>query len=69
MSDKLTRQGVRDLDIKYGKRERPLPMEAPPKESLVCLHPRVRNLNSGDTACLDCDALWDWNGVLYAPHY
>lgn len=62
--DKLTKQGVRDLDAKFGRVKRPK-ADDPPKQAFVCHHARVRRLDSGDTYCLDCPTTWDWNGMPY----
>ena len=57
----LTKQGVRDLDnIPSKSKWKKLPM--PPKNQL-CKHEHIRtNHLTGDTECLDCGTLWDWNG-------
>lgn len=53
-----TKQGVRDLG-----QSKPKPkVEIPPETGLNCKHARVKQIESGDTLCLDCKMLWDWNG-------
>ena len=75
MADKLTRQGVRDLDAKLGKPKpkRPAPEEAPPAvqaqiDKHFCRHPkeaRKREHLTGEEWCRACGQLWDWDGKPY----
>lgn len=57
---KLTKQGVRDLG-----RSKPKKAESPPKAAFICRHARVERLEHGDSMCLDCPMMWDWNGMPY----
>lgn len=62
---KLTRQGVRDLDDIPSK-PKGVKLDKPPVKLVAfCKHVRTKSLDSGDTLCLDCDTLWDWDGDPY----
>lgn len=57
--NQYTRQGVRNLDAKFGKaKKRALTI---PK-ALVCKHKRTVKNESG-SECLECGTHWDWNGI------
>ena len=57
---KLTKQGLRDLDSIPSK-PKGIKLDMPPRNQF-CKHKNKKILNNGDTICLDCDKLWDWNG-------
>lgn len=62
----MTRQGVRDLDAKFGRIKKK-PEQDVPREALVCAHPRakIRRETNGDEYCSACGQTWDWNGDPY----
>ena len=55
---KLTRQGVLDLDAKYGRVQTRKREELP--KSQFCKHPNRYKIIGGDTFCPDCNALFAW---------
>jgi hypothetical protein len=61
---KLTRQGVRDLDSLPSK-PKGVKLVEPPKLASFCKHIRIKDMESGDSMCLDCPLVWDWNGIPY----
>lgn len=62
---KLTKQGVRDLNSIPSK-PKGVKLDPPPKKlEAFCKHARTKTLESGDSMCLDCDTIWDWNGEPY----
>jgi hypothetical protein len=64
MSEKLTKQGVRDLNDIKAKPARKL--APPPKLREWCRHVRVRDVSMhGDSRCVDCGLTWDWSGIPY----
>lgn len=59
---KKTKQGVRDLNSLPGKSvgKKYVP---PPVMAMDCSHKgSVRATETGESICLDCGQLWDWNG-------
>ena len=64
MKNKLTKQGVRNLDTIPSK-SKGIKLDMPPINQF-CKHTNIKkNQLTGDTECLDCGALWDWNGNEY----
>lgn len=62
--NKLTKQGVRNLDTIPSK-SKGIKLPEPPKNQF-CKHVNSKkNQLTGDVECLDCGTLWDWNGNEY----
>lgn len=61
MADELTRQGVRNLDKKFGKPKKK-PVDPPPREAFVCERHKLRYLPNGCSECVLCHMIFDFNG-------
>jgi hypothetical protein len=61
--NKMTRQGVRDLDALYGKPKPAKIFDVP--QNQLCDHSRTKRIGNGDTMCLACGTMWDWDGNEY----
>lgn len=66
MAQKLTKQGVRNLDHLPSK-SRGRVLDEPPKISRICRHPESdrRIMHNGDTYCSNCATIFDWDGLPY----
>lgn len=59
----MTKQGVRDLDVIYGKVKPGKVLEIPKNQ--LCNHKKTKRNSIGDTICLQCGTVWDYSGNEY----